>query len=141
MPKRIEPTTAAILIAAILAIALVAVFGDAKIQVAIAGAIAVTAAAFARNLIKAKDAEDEDKPPPPPLGPPPWLVFFVLATTFTRTLVACAPATPAEMAHEAEAGFTTELSSCAATEPTHTKIEACKARVRAKWNVPAPGGR
>lgn len=131
MPKRIEPSTAAIVVALILAIALVAVFGDAKLQVAIAGGIAVVAAAFARSLLKAKPDDDDSTPPPPAPGPPAWVVFLVVTSTL-RSVTAC---TPPDKAQEAALGYAAQLGKCAATEPTHSAIAACKARVRADWHV------
>lgn len=92
--RKLEPTTAAVLIAGILAITLIAIFGGEKLQIALAGVLVALATAFGRSLLKPSvtpPADDEGSN-----GPRSALIVVLAAAACLAAVQACATLTPAE---------------------------------------------
>ncbi len=74
-------------------------------------------------------------------GPPAALVLLLVGSAVFPLTTGCAGATTQQKAAEAEASYTAAHAKCASTEPTPDAVDACRARVREEWHLPARGAR
>lgn len=91
--RKLEPTTAAVLIAGILAITLIAIFGGEKLQIAVAGVLVALATAFGRSLLKPSAPTDDEGSN----GPIATILVVLAAAVCLTAVEACATTlTPAQ---------------------------------------------
>lgn len=127
----LQPTTAAVVIVAFIAIAAVSILGGEKLQIAIAGGITTLAAAFARSLVKRGDEGDDSDDDGIP--PPASLMLLVMAVAAGLGATSCAML-QAEKA-EAETTYLSQQLACVDEQKTREEIAACRRAVRERWGI------
>lgn len=131
MLTNIQPTTAAVVVAGLLAISAVAILGGEKLQVAIAGGITTLAAALARSLVKHEDQGDDDDDQ----GLPPSASLMILLMAVGAGLCATSCALLQAEKAEAESQYRGEQLACVDPKKTREQIEDCRRAVRERWGI------